>query len=114
MTAAQRKVVTDGFYKVVHGTNEYRTGITLNTVKPSISAKTGTAQTFYSSGKKGSKPVETVTLSLGSFAPSDNPQVVVVVAIPNLPSNAESNNIDLAQKIYQAYWKYVQSDSGLK
>ncbi|CAI2671533.1 peptidoglycan D,D-transpeptidase FtsI family protein [Apilactobacillus apinorum] len=114
MTDAQRKVVTDGFYKVVHGTNEYRTGITLNTVRPSISAKTGTAQTFYSSGKKGSKPVETVTLSLGSFSPSKNPQVVVVVAIPNLPSNAESNNVNLAEQIYQAYWKYVQSDSGLK
>lgn len=114
MTDAQRKVVTDGFYKVVHGTNEYRTGITLNTVRPSISAKTGTAQTFYSSGKKGSKPVETVTLSLGSFSPSKNPQVVVVVAIPNLPSNAESNNVNLAEQIYQAYWKYVQSDSDLK
>lgn len=114
MTDAQRKVVTDGFYKVVHGTNEYRTGITLNQSKPSISAKTGTAQTFYSSGKKGSKPVETVTLSLGSYAPSNNPQVVVVVAIPNLPKNAESNNIKLAQDIYKAYWKYVQADNGFK
>lgn len=114
MTPAQRKVVTDGFYKVVHGTNQYRTGITLNQIKPSVSAKTGTAQTFYSSGKKGSKPQETVTLSLGSFAPSNNPQVVVVVAIPNLPTNSENNNINLAQEIYKAYWKYVQSDSGLE
>ncbi|UQS85297.1 penicillin-binding protein 2 [Apilactobacillus apisilvae] len=107
MTPAQRKVVTDGFYKVVHGTSQYRTGITLNQVKPEISAKTGTAQTFYNHNS-------TVTLSLGSFAPSKNPQVVVALAIPNLPDDAESNNINLAKQIYSAYWKYVQSDKGFE
>ncbi|TPR40549.1 penicillin-binding protein 2 [Apilactobacillus micheneri] len=107
MTPAQRKVVTDGFYKVVHGTSQYRTGIDLNQIKPEVSAKTGTAQTFYDKQS-------TVTLSLGSFAPSKNPQVVVALAIPNLPDDAESNNINLAKQIYAAYWKYVQSDKGLE
>ncbi|WP_181399354.1 peptidoglycan D,D-transpeptidase FtsI family protein [Apilactobacillus timberlakei] len=107
MTPAQRKIVTDGFYKVVHGTSQYRTGIDLNQIKPEVSAKTGTAQTFYDKQS-------TVTLSLGSFAPSKNPQVVVALAIPNLPDDAESNNINLAKQIYAAYWKYVQSDKGLE
>ncbi|MBW1605671.1 penicillin-binding protein 2 [Lactobacillus sp. Sy-1] len=109
MTQAQKKVVTDGFYDVVHGTNQYKTGINLNTIKPSVSAKTGTAQTYYG-GKHGT---ETVTLSLGSYAPSSDPQVVVALAIPNLPTDAEDNNTNLAKEIYAAYWKYVQSTSTL-
>lgn len=79
----------------------------MNEIKPEISAKTGTAQSFYN-GK------ETVNLTLASYAPSDDPQVVVAVAIPNLPVDAESNNITLAKQIYQAYWKYVQSSDDFK
>ncbi len=107
MTTAQRKVVTDGLYDVVHGTNTYKTGGELDTIKPEISAKTGTAQTFYNGN-------ETVTLSLASYAPSKNPQVVVALAMPNLGVNAESNNMQLAKKIYAAYWKYVQSSTTVK
>ncbi|MCL0329478.1 peptidoglycan D,D-transpeptidase FtsI family protein [Apilactobacillus xinyiensis] len=100
-------VVKKGLYNVVHGTNQFRTGMQLNEIKPEISAKTGTAQSFYN-GK------ETVNLTLASYAPSDNPQVVVAVAIPNLPVDSESNNIVLAKQIYQAYWKYVQSSEDFK
>ncbi|MHA8111030.1 peptidoglycan D,D-transpeptidase FtsI family protein [Lactobacillaceae bacterium Melli_B4] len=109
MTVAQKKVVTDGLYDVVHGNNTYRTGINLNTIKPEVSGKTGTAQTFYG-GKHGT---QTVTLSLASYAPSKDPQVVVALAIPNLPTDAEDNNTNLAKQIYEAYWKYVQSTSSV-
>lgn len=102
MTAAQRKVVTDGLYDVVHGTNTYKTGGSMSSISPSISAKTGTAETFY-------KGTSTVTLSLASYAPSKNPQVVVALAMPNLSTSAESNNMDLAKKIYSAYWSMVQA-----
>ena len=107
MTKAQKAVVKQGLYQVVHGNNTYKTGGRLASIKPGISAKTGTAQTFY----KGS---ETVTLSLASYAPSDDPQVVVVLAMPNLGTDAENNNMDLAKKIYSAYWKDVQSSSTVK
>ncbi len=107
MTKAQRDVVKRGLYDVVHGTNTYKTGGELDTIKPEISAKTGTAQTFYNGN-------ETVTLSLASFAPSTNPQVVVALAMPNLGVNAESNNMQLAKRIYAAYWKEVQSTSTVK
>ena len=107
MTAAQRAVVKRGLYDVVHGTNTYKTGGELDSIKPEISAKTGTAQTFYNGN-------ETVTLSLASYAPSTNPQVVVALAMPNLGVNAESNNMQLAKRIYAAYWKDVQSTTTVK
>ena len=104
MTSAQRRLVTEGLYDVVHGTNTYKTGDELASIKPEISAKTGTAQTYY-------KGTETVTLSLASYAPSTNPQVVLALAMPNLDYNAEDNNMKLAKQIYSAYWSMVQSTS---
>ncbi|TGD18821.1 peptidoglycan D,D-transpeptidase FtsI family protein [Levilactobacillus suantsaiihabitans] len=106
MTAAEKKLVTEGLYDVVHGTNTYKTGAELASISPGISAKTGTAQTYY----KGS---ETVTLSLASYAPSNDPKVVVALAMPNLSTSAEDNNMKLAKQIYAAYWKSVQSTSTL-
>ena len=100
MTPAEKNVVTQGLYQVVHGTNQYKTGGMLDTIHPEISAKTGTAQTFY-------KGHQTVTLSLASYAPSTHPQVVVALAMPNLDVNAESNNMQLAKQIYSDYWKDV-------
>ncbi|XIF20315.1 MAG: penicillin-binding protein 2 [Acetilactobacillus jinshanensis] len=104
MTAAERNVVKEGLYDVVHGTNQYKTGISLDQIHPEISAKTGTAETYYHHQK-------TVTLSLASFAPSNHPQVVVALAIPNLPEDAETNNINLAKEIYKAYWADVAAKS---
>jgi cell division protein FtsI/penicillin-binding protein 2 len=106
-TAAEKKVVTDGLYKVVHGTNTYKTGGSLASISPEISAKTGTAETT-TNGKT------TVTLSLASYAPSKNPKVVVAIAMPGLGESAESNNIALAKKVYAAYWKMVESTSTTK
>lgn len=42
-------------------------------INPAIAAKTGTAETVY-------KNTDTITLSAISYAPYDDPQVVVVVA----------------------------------
>ncbi|QMU07800.1 peptidoglycan D,D-transpeptidase FtsI family protein [Levilactobacillus suantsaii] len=106
MTAAEKKLVKEGLYDVVHGTNTYKTGAELASISPGISAKTGTAETYY-------KGHSTVTLSLASYAPSNDPQVVVALAMPNLSTDDEDNNMQLAKKIYSAYWKTVQSKSTL-
>jgi Cell division protein FtsI/penicillin-binding protein 2 len=106
MTAAEKKLVKEGLYDVVHGTNTYKTGAELASISPGISAKTGTAETYY-------KGHSTVTLSLASYAPSNDPQVVVALAMPNLSTSDEDNNMKLAKQIYSAYWKTVQSTSTL-
>lgn len=107
MSKEEKKMVTDGLYKVVHGTNKYKTGGPLASISPGISAKTGTAQTT-TNGKS------TVTLSLASFAPSNDPQVVVALALPGLSTSSEADNMNAAKKIYEAYWKDVQSKSSLE
>ena len=102
MTQSQRNVILQGMYKVVHGTSPYRTGELLNTVKPEIAAKTGTAQTFYDGN-------QTTTLSLIAMAPAKNPKVVVALAMPNMPAESGRNNGQLATDILNAYWKDVEN-----
>ena len=105
-TAAQWDVVKKGLYLVMHGNNPYVTGKYLNGVKPEIAGKTGTAQTYY-------KNNPTETLSGVSYAPYNNPQVVVAVAFPGMAANTESKvNLDAIKQIYAAYWKDVQSSDG--
>lgn len=94
-------LVRRGLYLVTHGTNSYTTAKSLSSVKPSISAKTGTAETFY-------KKQSTETLSFAGYSPSDKPQVVVALAIAN--ASGGENNLTMAKQIFQAYWKDVQSN----
>lgn len=94
-------LVRKGLYLVTHGTNSYTTAKSLSSEKPSISAKTGTAETFY-------KKQSTETLSFAGYAPSDKPQVVVALAIAN--ASGGENNLNMAKQIFQAYWKDVQSE----
>ena len=77
----------------------------LASVKPEIAAKTGTAQTFYNN-------IETETLSAISYAPANDPQVVVVVAFPNITDSNSKINTETVKQIYEAYWKTVQSSDG--
>lgn len=107
-TPAQWNIVKTGLYDVVHGNSQYVTGKSLAGVKPEIAGKTGTAQTFY--GKN-----ETETLSGVTYAPYNDPQVVVAVAFPGMNANTESKvNLQAIQQIYDAYWKDVQSSDGFK
>ena len=98
-------VVHQGLYQVVHGSNTYITGKPLASVKPSISGKTGTAETV-SEGHK------TTTLSFAGYAPSNDPQVVVALAIPGCTNSDGEANLTMTKQIFQAYWKMVQSPKG--
>ncbi len=106
-TKDQWDVVKTGLWRVVHGSNTYRTGGSMASVKPEIAAKTGTAQTFYNN-------IETETLSAISYAPANDPQVVVVVAFPNITDSNSKINTETVKQIYEAYWKTVQSSDGFK
>lgn len=101
-TAAEWKIVKEGLYDVVHGSSTYITGKKLASDTPSISGKTGTAETFY-------KNNSTVTLSFAGYAPSDNPQVVVAVAIPGASNSDSGANQTMASQIFKAFWKDVKS-----
>lgn len=104
-TKDQWNVVKTGLWRVVHGSNQYKTGGSMSTIKPTIAAKTGTAQTFYNN-------IETETLSAISYAPANDPQVVVVVAFPNISDSNSKINTETIKEIYEAYWKTVQSSDG--
>ena len=99
-------LVKEGLYDVVHGSNQYITGKSLASVKPSISGKTGTAETYY-------KTHETTTLSFAGYSPSNNPQVVVALAIPGASNSDGGANLTMAKQIFQAYWKTVKSSSSV-
>ena len=100
-------IIHSGMYKVVHGTSQYATGTAIKDINPAIAAKTGNAETVY-------KNTDTTTLSAISYAPYDDPQVVVVEAFPNLASDESSVRMDTLKSIYEAYWKDVQSSDGYK
>lgn len=106
-TKAQWDVVHRGLWQVVHGNSQWRTGKRLESLKPSVSAKSGTAETT----TNGSS---TTTLSAASYAPSDDPQVVIAVAYPGSGSTNEGFNMDSVKSIYKAFWKDVRSSDDLK
>lgn len=95
-------LVHQGLYLVTHGSSPYVTAKSLGTAKPSISGKTGTAETFY-------KKTPTSTISFAGYSPSNNPQVVVALAIPDVTNENGGANINMARQIFEAYWKTVKS-----
>lgn len=95
-------LIHQGLYLVTHGSSPYVTAGTMKSETPSISGKTGTAETV-------SNGHSTVTLSFAGYAPSDNPQVVVALSIPGASNDNSQANINMAKQIFAAYWKYVQA-----
>lgn len=96
------KLVHEGLYLVTHGTNAYVTAGKMKDIKPSVSGKTGTAETYY-------KSHSTTTLSFAGYAPSNDPQVVVALSIPGSSNSDGGANMTMARQIFNAYWKMVQS-----
>ena len=101
-TSAQRQMIWDGMNDVVHSSSKYATGTGLKDIKPGVSAKTGTAETF-TNGQS------TLTSSLISFVP--NSDVALAIVVPGVNQADENVNQKIAKDIYKAYWKDVQ-DSG--
>ena len=94
-------LVRQGLYLVTHGTSSYVTAKSLGTAKPSISGKTGTAETVTNGH-------QTSTISFAGYSPSKNPQVVVALAIPGVTNENGGANLNMAKQIFSAYWKMVQ------
>ncbi|WEV40915.1 penicillin-binding protein 2 [Lactobacillus sp. ESL0684] len=101
-------VVRQGFWRVVHGTNSWGTAHKLKDVKPSISGKSGTAQTFYydPDNPNQKNPPEVVNATFVGYAPSDNPELATAVVFPGLDPDLEgSYTLQMTKAMVQDYFK---------
>lgn len=105
-TTDQLDVVHQGMYNVVHGNDGWTTAKPLASVSPSISAKTGTAQSFYYDPDKPNNPnpPQTTTLSFVGYAPSNNPQIAIAIVFPNLSTEKGDYNLTLAKQMFNSYF----------
>ncbi|CCI85776.1 penicillin-binding protein [Lactobacillus pasteurii DSM 23907 = CRBIP 24.76] len=107
-TRAELNVVRTGMYRVVHGTNGWGTAHFLKDVKPSISGKTGTAQTFYYNPKhpNSKNTRELINATFVGFAPSNKPKLAVAVVFPGLDPDLEGKyTLQVAKAMVQDYFK---------
>ncbi|GKQ42533.1 cell division protein FtsI [Companilactobacillus sp. RD055328] len=106
-TQAEFDVVKQGLYQVVHGNPNRATGGTLRDVKPSISGKTGTAQSFYydRDNPNNPNPPATITTSFTGYAPSNDPEIAISVVFPNLASMKGGYNTAAAKLLFQKYFE---------
>lgn len=104
VTKSELNIIKRGLYLVTHGTDSNTTAKSLGSETPSISGKTGTAETYYNGNS-------TTTLSFAGYAPSDNPQVVVALAINGATDDDSGANITMAKEIFSAYWSIVKNNS---
>lgn len=107
-TQSELNVVREGFYRVVHGTNGWGTAHPLKNVKPSISGKTGTAQTFYYDPDNPNRknPPELINATFVGYAPSSNPKLAIAVVFPGLDPDMEGTyTLQVAKAMVQDYFK---------
>ncbi|MDF7668088.1 penicillin-binding protein 2 [Lactobacillus sp. ESL0703] len=107
-TSDELDVIHQGFWRVVHGTNSWGTAHKLKDVKPSISGKSGTAQTFYYDPNHPNQknPPELINATFVGYAPSNNPKLAVAVVFPGLDPDLEgSYTLQMAKAMVQDYFK---------
>lgn len=107
-TTSQLSVIKQGMWRVVHGTNSWGTAHTLKNVKPSISGKTGTAETFYYDPKhpNNKNAPQTINASFVGFAPSSNPKIAFAIVFPGLDPDLEGTyTLQMGKAIVQDYFK---------
>lgn len=107
-TQSELNIVKEGFWRVVHGTNSWGTAHKLRNVKPAISGKSGTAQTFYydPDNPKQKNPPELVNATFVGYAPSDNAEIATAVVFPGLDPELEgSYTLQMTKAMVQNYFK---------
>ena len=104
----QLDVIHQGMWRVVHGTNGWGTAHELKNVKPSVSGKTGTAETFYYDPKNPGRkdPPQLINASFVGFAPSSDPKLAFAIIFPGLDPDGEGTYTQqMGQAIVQDYFK---------
>lgn len=99
--AENMALIQEGFYLVVHGGSGLSTGVALANSSVSISAKTGTAETFVT--RSDGQVQSAVNTNIVAYAPSDNPQIAVAVVMPNLTDLNSSTSKYITTEIVNLY-----------
>ncbi|MGT2755139.1 penicillin-binding protein PBP2B [Streptococcus ovis] len=99
--AENMEIIREGFYRVVHGTSGLTTGTAMANAALSISAKTGTAETFVTTSDGQVLPA--VNTNIVAYAPSDHPQIAVAVVLPNLTDLESATSKSIMTEIVNLY-----------
>ena len=96
--------IKEGLYRVTHGENG-TSASTFKNYSPEVAGKTGTVEAFYSGPNPAYKNEAVENSTFISYAPYDNPEIVVSVVAPyfkdGLPSDYAAK---IAKKVYEAYF----------
>ena len=103
--------IKEGLYRVTHGENG-TSAMTFRTYSPQVAGKTGTTEAFYSGPNPAytNEAVENSTFI--SYAPYDNPEIVVAVVAPYFKDGSPSDYAaKVAKQVYDAYFAKTNSSS---
>ena len=103
LTTDQMKIIQNGFYDAVHGTDAWATATGLASAKMELSAKTGTAETPIVD--ENGKTINLVNLNIVAYGPSDDADITVAVVLPQVKSSTTSHpNVKIVKEIMDAYY----------
>ena len=103
--------IKEGLYRVTHGENG-TSATTFRTYSPQVAGKTGTTEAFYSGPNPAytNEAVENSTFI--SYAPYDNPEIVVAVVAPYFKDGYPSDYAaKVAKQVYDAYFAKTNSSA---
>ena len=103
--------IKEGLYRVTHGENG-TSATTFRTYSPQVAGKTGTTEAFYSGPNPAytNEAVENSTFI--SYAPYDNPEIVVAVVAPYFKDGPPSDYAaKVGKQVYDAYFGKSSSSS---
>ncbi|HEM2751415.1 TPA: penicillin-binding protein 2 [Streptococcus suis] len=102
ISADEMALLRQGFYQVVNGGGSFNTGNAIGYgATVSISAKTGTAESFATT--PSGDVVTAINTNVVAYAPSDNPQIAVAVVLPNLTNQSSTTTKTITQEIINLY-----------
>lgn len=103
LTTDQMKIIQNGFYDAVHGTDAWATATGLASAKMELSAKTGTAETPIVD--ENGKTINLVNLNIVAYGPSDDADIAVAVVLPQVKSSTTSHpNVKIVKEIMDTYY----------
>ena len=103
--------IKEGLYRVTHGENG-TSAMTFRTYSPEVAGKTGTTEAFYSGPNPAYKNEAVENSSFISYAPYDNPEIVVAVVAPYFKDGSPSDYAaKVAKQVYDAYFAKTNSSS---